>query len=145
LEKERLEKVRLENLRKQAEREAQRQKDLQAMMGGADAEISGIRAREAAAARARGLAAYQAKIRNKIKGNIVLPPGISGNPKAVFKVTQLPTGDIVGDVRISQSSGNRALDEAIVRAILKSSPLPLPDERSLFERDLNIPYQPYDE
>jgi colicin import membrane protein len=144
-EKERKEKERQEELRKQAEQEARRQKEIQTMIGGADAEIRRLRADQAAAARARGLAAYQAKIRGKIRSNIVLPPGIDGNPKAVFKVTQLPTGDIVGDVRISQSSGNKALDEAVVRAIRKSSPLPLPDDRSLFERDLNIPYQPFEE
>jgi colicin import membrane protein len=145
LEKERKEKERREYLRKQAEQEAQRQKELQSMIGGAEAEIRQMRADQAAAARARGLATYQARIRGKIRSNIVLPPGIVGNPKAVFKVIQLPTGDIVGDVRISQSSGNQALDEAVVRAIRKSSPLPLPDDRSLFERDLNIPYQPFEE
>jgi hypothetical protein len=143
LEKERLDKEqRLKNLWKQAEREAQRQKEIQGMLGGADAEL---RIRQVTAAHARSLAAYQDKIRNKIRSNIILPPGIRGNPKAVFKVIQLPAGEIVDDVRIAQSSGNKALDGAIEQAIRKSSPLPLPDDRSLFERELNILYQPCDE
>ena len=84
------------------------------------------------------------KIRGKIKGNIVLPPGIKGNPEGIFDVTQLPTGEII-NVKISKSSGNRALDEAIERAIRKSDPLPLPDQPGLFKRELKLKYRPFDE
>ena len=34
---------------------------------------------------------------------------------------------------------------AIERAILKSSPLPKPDDPSLFRRDLEIKYRPFEE
>ena len=46
-----------------------------------------------------------------------------GNPKAVFKVEQLPTGEILS-VRLSKSSGVPQFDEAVERGINKSSPLP---------------------
>ena len=36
-------------------------------------------------------------------------------------------------------------DEAIERAILKSSPLPKPDDPSLFKRELTINYKPFEE
>jgi colicin import membrane protein len=49
------------------------------------------------------------------------------------------------NVRIVKSSGNPALDGAVERAIIKSSPLPLPDDRSLFQRELNLKYWPFDE
>ena len=92
----------------------------------------------------RGKDAYIGKIRDKIRGNTVLPPGIQGNPEAVFKVTQLPSGEIIG-IKLSKSSGNKALDEAIERAIKKSDPLPLPDQPNLFERVLELKYKPFNE
>ncbi|MDB5748985.1 MAG: Protein TolA [Massilia sp.] len=48
---------------------------------------------------------------------------VPGNPKAVFKVEQLPTGEILS-VRLSRSSGVPQFDEAVERGINKSSPLP---------------------
>lgn len=98
----------------------------------------------AAAGRARGLADYISKVAGKIRGNIVLPPGIQGNPEAILIVTQLPSGDVIS-VKVRKSSGNKALDEAIERAILKSSPLPKPDQPELFDRELKIPYKPFNE
>ncbi len=68
---------------------------------------------------------------------------MKGNPEAVFNVTQLPSGDIV-TVRLKQSSGNPALDAAIERAILKSSPLPKPGQADLFERSLELRFRPLD-
>lgn len=81
------------------------------------------------------------KIRVKVRGNIVVPPGLSGNPEAVFTVEQLPTGEVM-DVRIKASSGNATLDAAIERAIRKSSPLPLPEKSDLFERRLELAVRP---
>lgn len=97
-----------------------------------------------ASANSRGKADYANKIRGKIRGNIVLPPGIHGNPEAQFQVEQLPTGEVLS-VKLRRSSGNPALDAAIERAIRKSSPLPLPTDPSLFERTLDIKYKPFEE
>ena len=97
-----------------------------------------------AASNKRGLADYAAKIRGKVRGNIVLPPAIQGNPEAVFEVNQLPSGEVL-DVKLKHSSGNTALDSAIERAIRKSSPLPRPDDPSLFQRTLEIKYKPFEE
>jgi colicin import membrane protein len=52
---------------------------------------------------------YAAKIRGKVRGNIVLPPNIQGNPEAIFEVNQLPTGEVL-DVKLKRSSGNAGLD-----------------------------------
>ena len=97
-----------------------------------------------AAANRRGLESYAAKIRAKVRGNIVLPPGIAGNPEAIFEVNQLPGGDVLS-IRLKRSSGVPALDDAIERAIKKSSPLPLPDDPSQFQRNLEIKCRPHDE
>ena len=86
-------------------------------------------------------ASYANKIKTKIKGNVVLPADIKGNPEAIFDVTQLPTGEVLS-ARLRKSSGNRAYDEAVERAILKSSPLPKPDRPEQFERDLQLKFRP---
>ena len=128
-------------------KQVQQQKAVHDQRARADAELRQLgqaQAELAASALQRGLASYMDKIRGKIKSNIVLPPGIKGNPEGIFDVTQLPTGEII-NVKISKSSGNRALDEAIERAIRKSDPLPLPDQPGLFKRELKLKYRPFDE
>ena len=80
-------------------------------------------------------------IRTKIRSNVVLPADITGNPEAIFDVVQLPTGEVLS-ARLRKSSGNRAYDEAVERAILKSSPLPKPDRPEQFQRDLQLKFRP---
>lgn len=97
-------------------------------------------ARRATAARASALGDYIAKIQAKVRGNWILPQDLQGNPEAIFLVIQLPTGEIL-NTKLLKSSGNPAYDTAVERAILKSSPLPLPSERSLFDRELKLTFR----
>jgi colicin import membrane protein len=101
------------------------------------------RARDAAerAARDRLRGEWIDRIRAKIKGNLTLPPDLAGNPEAVFEVVQLPTGEII-DVQLRKSSGVRAYDDAVQRAILKSSPLPSPARVEDFQRALTLRFRP---
>ena len=96
------------------------------------------------AAKARANADYIRRIQAKIKGNVVVPPEIAGNPEAIFDVVQLPTGEII-DAQLRKSSGNRAYDEAVQRAIIKSSPLPRPDSPDLFQRSLSLRFKPFEQ
>jgi len=73
----------------------------------------------------------------------VLPPEIKGNPEAIFDVVQLPTGEVLS-ARLRKSSGNKAYDEAVERAILKSSPLPRPDRPEQFQRNLDLKFRPHE-
>jgi colicin import membrane protein len=100
-------------------------------------------ARTQAAARARALNEYIARIQAKVRSNWILPPDLQGNPEAVFDVVQLPTGEVLS-TRLVKSSGNAAYDAAVERAILKSSPLPLPASRELFSRELKLTFRPHD-
>jgi colicin import membrane protein len=81
------------------------------------------------------------RIRAKIRGNIVLPPDLAGNPEAVFDVELLPTGEVL-TAKLRRSSGVRTYDDAVERAILKSSPLPLPERGEVFERRLELRFRP---
>jgi len=128
-----------EQLKREAEQLTQRKQ-----ADSAAQEFAQKQAAQASAARSKAIADYLGRIRSKIRGNIVLPPEIRGNPEAVFDVTQLPSGEVL-TVRLRRSSGNAALDAAIERAILKSSPLPKPQQADLFSRLLELRYRPLDE
>jgi colicin import membrane protein len=96
-----------------------------------------------AAARARAEADYIRRIQTKVRGNVILPPDMAGNPEAIFDVVQLPTGEII-DAVLRKSSGSRTYDDAVARALVKSSPLPRPDRPELFQRILTLKFRPQD-
>jgi len=96
------------------------------------------------AARSKANDAYVRSIQLKVKGNVLVPADIAGNPEAIFEVVQLPTGEII-DTQLKKSSGVRAYDDAVQRAILKSSPLPRPETPDLFQRSLTLRFRPLDQ
>ena len=98
---------------------------------------------EQAASRGRMVNEYKAKIQNKITHNIVMPPGVPDDALAIFRVTLLPGGAVLS-ASMKKSSGNAAYDNAVERAILKSDPLPLPPDATLFRefRVLELKFQP---
>jgi colicin import membrane protein len=73
----------------------------------------------------RGDPSYAAAIKAKIKSNISYGGDIeaAGNPRAVFRIDQLPNGEIIGIKKLT-SSGVASFDDAVEKAISKSSPLP---------------------
>jgi colicin import membrane protein len=112
----------------------------------ADRERQQIRdqlAKDSAAAVNKSKADWVDKIRAKIRSNIVLPPDLQGNPDAQFLVVLLPTGEVLTR-KLTKSSGHQGYDEAVERAILKSSPLPKPDRAEIFERELRLTFKPRD-
>ena len=132
--------------------ELDRSKDIRAQLERESAELSkqlekdrilDQMKREGAASAAKADAAYVARLNAKIKGNVVIPPGIPGNPEAIFDVVQLPTGEVMS-VKLRKPSGHKAFDEAVERAILKSSPLPKPERPEQFQRSLEIKFKPLD-
>lgn len=80
------------------------------------------------------LAAIVAKIKSTTSylGNTDVP----GNPRVVFRIDQLPTGEIMSVKKI-KSSGVVDFDDAVEKGILKSSPLPKKKDGG-FERTLDI-------
>lgn len=87
---------------------------------------------------------YRDQISAKVRGNTRLPDNLKGNPEVRCLVKLLPTGE-VQSVRVTKSSGNPAYDDAVVRAIEKSSPLPLPsdrDARAAFVPELSFVHRP---
>jgi colicin import membrane protein len=110
-----------------------------------DRQLKDVMARQQAAAQSRALATWLDKIRIKIRSNIPtqVVQEVQGNPEAIFDVSLLPTGEVL-TVRMRKSSGHKGYDEAVERAILKSSPLPKPDQANLFQRQLELRFRPQD-
>lgn len=93
-----------------------------------------------AAANNKARAAWIDRIRAKIRGNIIIPD-ITGNPSVQYRIVILPSGEIT-EVTLVRSDGTRVWDEAVERAIRKSSPLPLPENSEVFERVLSPTFRP---
>jgi colicin import membrane protein len=120
-------------MREEAESEARQLRESQAAA-----------AREqAAAAASRARTAWTNKLAAKIRGNIMLPPNVTGNPEALVEMSLLPDGGLL-NVKIKKSTGNPALDAAIERAVRKSDPLPKPDDPGAFARDLAFTFRPFE-
>jgi colicin import membrane protein len=98
---------------------------------------------EQAAALGKLIDEYKARIQRRIRSNIVQPPNVSEDARAEFLVTLLPGGDVL-TAKLIKSSGNKAYDDRVERAILKSSPLPLPQDVQLFNRfrELDLTFKP---
>ena len=76
------------------------------------------------AAKAGGPSAgYAGKVRSKVLPNVVFNDDIAGNPKAEVEVTTTSDGSIMSQ-RLLKSSGNKAWDEAVMKAIVRTGSLP---------------------
>jgi colicin import membrane protein len=76
------------------------------------------------AARASGpSASWAGRVQARVRPNIVFSDDVSGNPKAEVEVRAAPDGTIVGR-RLVRSSGVKAWDEAVLRALDKTEVLP---------------------
>jgi len=99
-----------------------RQANLERMMGQAGA--TGAPNSTGTAARSAGPSAgYAGRIRARIQPNIVFADNVSGNPLATVEVRAAPDGTIVG-MRLVKSSGVKAWDDAVLRAVEKTEVLP---------------------
>lgn len=86
---------------------------------------------------------YAAKVQALVLPLVQLPAGLEGNPLAVVKVSLYPTLQ-VRSVRLLQSSGNPAYDEAVKRAIAEAGTFPsLPAGTSFGDvRELTLRFRP---
>jgi len=102
--------------------EALRNENLKRMQGMAGA--SGDEKAKGTALKSSGpSASYAGRIRARIKPNITFTEDVAGNPKAEVEVRTSPDGTILSRKLLS-SSGNKAWDEAVLKAIDKTATLP---------------------
>ncbi len=130
-----------EDKRREAQLAADRQKNLERMMGQAGAS-GGATARGTAQQSSGPSASYAGRVVARIKPNIVFTDAISGNPRAEVEVRLLPDGSIASS-KLAQSSGNRAWDDAVLRAVERTGSLPR-DENGRVPPSLVIGFRPND-
>ena len=153
-EKKRREEAELERRRQEAERkrledvERQRAENERKRREAEEAERQRLRNREIAEEQARidamnsgALARYVYAIQQKIQRNWVEPPSARAGLECVINVRQLPGGEVVG-AAIGQCNGDDAVKRSIEAAVFKASPLPEPEDPTLFERNLRITFKP---
>lgn len=105
-----------------ARTEALRQENIKRMQGLAGA--TGGENSTGSALRSSGpSASYAGRLVARIKPNITYPGDVMGNPRAEIEVKVGADGTILSR-RIVQSSGNKAWDDAVLRAIDKTEVLP---------------------
>ena len=118
-----------EKKRKEKQKEAEQAKKLaqmreenlrriQGMAGGTSSNEQGRAAQSSGPS-----ASWAGRVRARVKPNIVFTDDVSGNPAAEVDVRLSPDGTIVSR-RISKSSGIKAWDEAVLRALDKTEVLP---------------------
>lgn len=105
-----------------ARADALRQENLKRMQGMAGA--SGSENATGTALKSSGpSASYAGRLVGRIKPNITYPGDVVGNPRAEVEVKVSPDGTILSR-RIVQTSGNKAWDDAVLRAIDKTEVFP---------------------
>lgn len=68
-------------------------------------------------------ASYLGRLAARVKPNIVFTESVNGNPAVEVDVRTSPAGNILS-ARVTKSSGNKAWDDAVLRAIDKTEVLP---------------------
>ena len=97
--------------------------------------------RENKASHAKGLMEYIGAIQSSVTRNWRRPTGVPRGLKCTVTVVQASNGKVLR-VEITQSSGNVAFDRSIEQAVLAASPLPLPRDRAMFEREIIFMFNP---
>ncbi len=134
---------RREELLRLEELERREKAQVLAQQKGEAQEFQARAAAEAVAAKQRQVAEFAERISKRIRSRLVLPPGLNGNPEAVYSVTLLPGGEVV-EVKLVKSSGVPAYDTAVQDAIYAANPFPVPSDPDLFEkfRQANYRFRP---
>jgi len=93
----------------------------------------------------RGDDKYAGRIAAIVKShtNFPPPPGVVGNPTVTVRIQLLPTGE-VRDAQIEKESGVPAFDDAVMRGIRASSPLPK-DSNGRVEPTVDLDYKMFDQ
>ncbi len=84
---------------------------------------------------------YITEIQARIERAWIRPPNAQPGLSCSLSVTQVPGGTVT-NVRLGKCNGDAAVQQSIVNAVYKASPLPMPTDMSLFERNLNVEFAP---
>ena len=115
--------------KKKAEAEAARRKEAEQAL---QAQLAEEQAQHA-------LSQYIPHIQAKIQRNWLRPPGSSAGLSCMILVKLIPGGEVV-DAKVVRSSGDPLFDRSVETAVLKASPLPLPQDTAMFKHFREIQF-----
>lgn len=98
----------------------------------------------AEAANAGLLNQYIAMIEQAIVRNWNRPPSARTGLECTVRVAQTPNGTVLS-VQIGQCNGDAAVKQSIEAAVIKASPLPLPPDPRVFDRNLVFVFKPLED
>ncbi len=84
---------------------------------------------------------YYEMIRQTISRNWRQPVNAGNMPECEVRVIQGP-GGVILDVTFGRCPGTREYRLSVEAAVLKSDPLPKPDDPEAFERNINLIFKP---
>jgi len=126
------------------ERRKSAESSLKEQLVSEETERTEAKAKAGQAARAQSeLARFEGLIRQKVERNWVRPAGWTKGMECVVRVRLAPTGEVI-NAMVARSSGSAAFDRSVENAVYKASPLPLPEDKGLFEhfRELELRFRP---
>jgi colicin import membrane protein len=104
------------------------------------ASLSREEAREQSVA-AGALGRYAALLQARFEHNWVRPAAAQKGLRCEVKVTQVPGGTVTG-VKIGSCNGDASVQQSIIDAVYRSSPLPPPEDMNVFERQFTVIFAP---
>ena len=128
--------------RKQKEREAAEAKD----RASREEALRNQLAEEEGVMQARASGAmnqYAAMIQQHVERQWIRPPSARSGLECEISVTQSPSGTVLR-VQVGACNGDQAVKQSIENAVQRASPLPLPSDMRLFERNLRFIFKPAD-
>lgn len=84
---------------------------------------------------------WVAAIQQKVMQSWIKPPDTPVGLDCFIKITQLPSGQVVG-AQMQKCNGNQAVQQSIITAIYKASPLPTPGDPDVFQRVIVFEFVP---
>lgn len=138
--------ARKERERQEAERQRQAEIERQREQNRRDLEAARAAELEAESNRleameANAKAVYIFAIRSRVMNRWVRPASATVGMECVANIKQLPGGEVVS-VSIGQCNGDAAVRQSIEAAIYRASPLPQPDDPSVFDREISLIFKP---
>jgi hypothetical protein len=87
------------------------------------------------------MAAYQFALQQKVLRNWARPSSAQAGLDCLVQVRQSATGEVIS-ARVVSCNGDASVERSIEAAVYKASPLPLPDNRLLFDPNLRFRFIP---
>ena len=97
--------------------------------------------RASAARNSSQMAQYIAQITARIEGAWIRPTSAQPGLNCEVRVTQVAGGTVVA-AQVTRCNGDEIVRQSIETAVLRASPLPLPSDPALFERNLVVTFRP---